>query len=346
MEPIIRILFLAANPKDTPQLRLSEEVRTIDERLRAAEFRERFELIQFWALRKGDLVEALLRHQPHIVHFSGHGNTSGQIILEDNLGLSQPLSAKAVSDLFGILPDHVRCVVLNACFTQEQAEAIVEHIDCVVGMSRAVADSIAIDFASGFYRALGYGRSVRVAFELGRIESNLSAPETPGVPILLARGGIDPANVYLLKPMSKDLDVIGDDAGLGNRTLSDIVSFSVETLKDRQMIRGVDLPLTIEGQYSMASQYTSGDIGVWVVLQDSYGHFYIQNPRVTFFPDGRWTAMNILPGMGIEIVHFVQVNGRGHIHFQEMVANREFGAFDALPPGSTFLCSIRISRVR
>jgi hypothetical protein len=39
----IRILFLAANPRDTSPLRLGEEVRTIQERLRSAEYRDRFD---------------------------------------------------------------------------------------------------------------------------------------------------------------------------------------------------------------------------------------------------------------------------------------------------------------
>jgi hypothetical protein len=36
----IRILFLAANPKDTTQLRLDEEIREIQAKIRAAEFRD------------------------------------------------------------------------------------------------------------------------------------------------------------------------------------------------------------------------------------------------------------------------------------------------------------------
>ena len=47
----IRILFLTANPTDTNRLRLDEESRAIDQGLRRAEFRDRFELEQFQALR-------------------------------------------------------------------------------------------------------------------------------------------------------------------------------------------------------------------------------------------------------------------------------------------------------
>ena len=34
-----------------------------------------------------------MRHQPHIVHFSGHGSPAGEIILEDDAGRMWPVSA-------------------------------------------------------------------------------------------------------------------------------------------------------------------------------------------------------------------------------------------------------------
>lgn len=73
LPPMIKILFLAANPRDTDRLRLDEEVRAIDEALRKADFRDYFELHSHGAVRIEDLQELLLRYQPQIVHFSGHG---------------------------------------------------------------------------------------------------------------------------------------------------------------------------------------------------------------------------------------------------------------------------------
>ncbi len=194
----MRILFLGANPLTTDRLRLDEEVRTIDERLRAAHFRDRFELVQAWAVRHTDLSGYLLRYQPHIVHFSGHGSDVGQIVLEDRNGRPKPVSAEAISGLFRALKDNVRCVVLNACFSALQADAIVKEIDCVVGMSPAIGDEAAIQFASGFYQALGYGRSVRTAFELGRSEIGLAALGEEATPHLLVKAGVDAAQLVFV----------------------------------------------------------------------------------------------------------------------------------------------------
>jgi CHAT domain-containing protein len=151
----IKVLFLAANPADTLPLRLEAEAQAIESALAQAEYRDRFEVKQHWAVRATDIQSAFLRHEPDIVHFSGHGSKSNAIILEDDSGRSHPVSARALSRLFSVLKGNIRCVILNACYTQAQAEEIAEHIDCVVGMSKALGDSAAISFATAFYQALG-----------------------------------------------------------------------------------------------------------------------------------------------------------------------------------------------
>jgi hypothetical protein len=193
----IRILFLAANPIDTQPLRLDEEMRAIDRVLRAAQFRDRYEIEQQWALRIDDLQEALLRFRPDIVHFSGHGTESSEIVVQDGSGAGHAVPRDALGRLFSVLRDNIRCVVLNACYSEPQAQAIADHIDCVVGMTSAVGDDAAIEFATAFYRALGYGRDVQTAFDLG---TNLIAlRDLPGLdtPHLVAKKVV-PADVFFV----------------------------------------------------------------------------------------------------------------------------------------------------
>ena len=193
----IKILFLAAAPVNEVRLRLDEEVREIDAKLRQAEFRERFVLEQQWAVRVNDLQGHLMRHQPDIIHFSGHGSSTSEIILEDNNGNSQAVPARALSGLFSTLKDNIRCVVLNACFSKAQAEAIAKHIDCVVGMSKAIKDLSAISFAASFYQALAYGRSVQDAYELGCNQIYMENLNQEDVPQLLSPNA-DPQSVIFV----------------------------------------------------------------------------------------------------------------------------------------------------
>ncbi|MCL4703890.1 CHAT domain-containing protein [bacterium] len=199
MSKIIKILFLAANPKDTTQLRLDEEMRSIDLALRQSEFRDRFDIEQQWAVRVSDLQSHLLRYKPDIVHFSGHGSEAREIILENNAGESQPVSSRALGQLFAVLKDNIRCVVLNACFSASQAEAIAQHIDCVVGMSQEIGDVAALSFASSFYQALGFGRDVKTAFDLGCLQIDMENLNEQYTPKLIAHNH-NPKTIIFAKP--------------------------------------------------------------------------------------------------------------------------------------------------
>ncbi|WP_333099339.1 MULTISPECIES: CHAT domain-containing protein [unclassified Microcoleus] len=106
-------------------------------------------------------------YKPQIIHFSGHGAGDEGLALEDETGKVQYVDAEALAELFKLFANRVECVVLNACYSEVQAEAIVQHVPYVIGMSRAIGDKAAIEFAVGFYDALGSGESVEFAYQLG-----------------------------------------------------------------------------------------------------------------------------------------------------------------------------------
>lgn len=175
--PVKKILILTANPKNTDKLRLDEEVREIQEGLQRSRSRDQFEIISKWAVRPDDLRRALLDHEPQIVHFSGHGAGTDGLILENNVGQIKLVSAQSLARLFSLFKDSIECVLLNACYSEAQAEAIRQHIDYVIGMSQDIGDRAAIRFAVGFYDALGAGRSYVDAFQFG-----LTAIDLEGIP--------------------------------------------------------------------------------------------------------------------------------------------------------------------
>lgn len=184
---MIKILFLAANPTSTTRLRLDAEIRAIDTALRQTEYRGIYQIEKHFSVRVTDIQGLLLRYQPDIVHFSGHGSSTDEIIIEDQNGNIHPLSPRALSNLFSILGNRIRCVVLNACYSRSQGEAIANFVDCVIGMSTAIGDTAAISFATSFYQALGYGQDVKTAFELGRSQIDLENLGEENIPVLLTR---------------------------------------------------------------------------------------------------------------------------------------------------------------
>src|SRR5262245_35953315 len=110
--------------------------------------------------RTADLIKALVEHDPAIVHFAGQGGeltVDGQTIPPDELG---GFFAKAKAD-----PE---CVLLNAYYTLERADAPLEHVHCVVGTPGG-DQKAAMHFWGGFYYAIGRGEAPAAAFERGRV---------------------------------------------------------------------------------------------------------------------------------------------------------------------------------
>jgi hypothetical protein len=193
----IKILFLAASPVDFSPLRLDEEIREIDSKIQEGSRRDTFKLIPHFAVRWDDLHRALLRHRPHIVHFSGHGSKTEEISVMDDSGMSHPVDKESLVELFDILKNNVRIVVLNACYSKPQAEAISQIIDYTIGMNTAIGDKAAIAFAGAFYRALSFNESVRDAFRLGK--NKLRGGKIAGVdtPEFICREGVNSTEPFL-----------------------------------------------------------------------------------------------------------------------------------------------------
>ena len=148
-----KILILAAIPHG---LRLDREMREIEESIRRAVQRDLFEICIRTAVRHQDIRRAIAEEQPQIVHFCGHGMEDGSLLLEDEGGKNKPVLPEALASLFELHAEYVKCVLLNACYSEKPAVAISKYIDYVIGMNNPIEDRAAIAFARGFYDGLGY----------------------------------------------------------------------------------------------------------------------------------------------------------------------------------------------
>jgi WD40 repeat protein len=182
------ILFLSADPTNASRLRLGEELREIQEKLQLAKLREQFHLNQRMSVRPADISQALLDIRPQIVHFAGHGTSTGALCFENQLGEVHPIQPDALAALFEQFADQVDCVVLNACYSEQQAAAISTHIDYVVGMNQAIGDKAAVAFTIGFYQAIGAGRTIEEAYKLGCVQIRLQGIPEHMTPILISNG--------------------------------------------------------------------------------------------------------------------------------------------------------------
>jgi hypothetical protein len=202
------VLLVSASPPGLPHLRVDREARDI----RGALTKDRVRLEVRQAVRLEDLQQALSELSPEIVHFSGHGTRgrSGEsasggrdllpagkgelgmagLVLEDGTDGLLVISQENLMDLFEVFKNTVECVVLNACYTDVQAELIARHIPYVVGMDGAVLDDAAIAFAVGFYGAFGAGMSIPDCWRLGKIAASTRFPGETVTAQMKTRGDI------------------------------------------------------------------------------------------------------------------------------------------------------------
>jgi sugar/nucleoside kinase (ribokinase family) len=212
--PVKTILILAANPTNTSRLELDQEVREIDEGLRRSNKREQFKLEQKWAVRPRDVQRAMLDINPQIVHFSGHGAGEEGLVFEDEVGQPNLVAGAVLAGLFKLFADQVECVVLNACYSQVQAEALAEHIPYVVGMKEVIGDRAAMAFAVGFYDALGAGRKIEFAYNLGCNAIQMQGITEHLKPVLLQKKQSEQLDAFkeiiniIKKQKNKKIDVI------------------------------------------------------------------------------------------------------------------------------------------
>jgi hypothetical protein len=186
MKETTRILFLSANPWTTSRIRVDEEAREIFEKLQEGPYRDRFELYKHEAIRPIDLQRLLMMYKPHIVHFSGHGSKRKRIILGGAPGRGKEVNCQGLVEMFGLYRNHLRLVVLNACFTKEQARSLSEVIDYSIGTGRGIGDKGSVAFAGAFYRALGFGKSIKKAFDSAKAELALTkVPRTKGIELFV-----------------------------------------------------------------------------------------------------------------------------------------------------------------
>lgn len=161
-----KLLVFSASPIRSTPLNLPNEVERIREGLRY--FDQPIQLESCVATTPERLYTQLLFHKPDYVHFCGHGLGRKGLVLTDEAGNETPVTAQALGSLFEYLRNKVRCVVLNACYSRIQAEAIAQHIAFVIGMNAEIGDVDAINFSVAFYKALAAGEPVPAAFGLAR----------------------------------------------------------------------------------------------------------------------------------------------------------------------------------
>lgn len=194
----ITVLFFAANPRDQVQLNLDEEVRSIKEMILKAKHRDCVNFESCWAVRPGDILQNINQYQPTIVHFSGHGSDSDELVLMDNQRNTKLVSLNSIVHAMSVANDNLRLVFFNTCFSNNQASSVVTHVEAAIGMKTSITDEAAKVFAASFYSAIGFGLSLEKSFNQAKAALMLEGISEEDTPQLFVKDGLDPRDIFIV----------------------------------------------------------------------------------------------------------------------------------------------------
>ena len=197
------VLFLASNPDTEHHLKLDEEARAIQEKIRMAEFRDAIRFVSRWAVRPLDVLQAINETNPVAIHFSGHGFETGELVFTDQNGAPKAVTAEAISSVVAASSERIQLFFFNACFSEEQAKAVTKHVDAAIGMTDSIGDEAARVFAAAFYSAVGFGKSVQESFAQARAALLLEGIPEENTPRLFVKEGVDANQIVLVKKTQK-----------------------------------------------------------------------------------------------------------------------------------------------
>ncbi|MEM9945906.1 MAG: CHAT domain-containing protein [Cyanobacteria bacterium P01_D01_bin.36] len=177
------VLIVSSNPQNTSFLRLDRELRIIREAIQKSTLRSQIDIQVEWAVRTTDLLYALQRHKPWVIHFCGHGEGPAGLTVEDEVGQKTTISNAALTEIASQFATDTECILLNACYSKVQASLMSQHINYVVGMSSAIEDKAALAFTRGFYTALGGGESIANAYRFGKSQIAIECSNPTASPL-------------------------------------------------------------------------------------------------------------------------------------------------------------------
>lgn len=173
----LKILMLTANPANTAIINLKKEHSLITLKLQNTQ--DTFNLILREAVSASEFKEFIETEQPAILHFSGHGEggkDGGIVVQNDDKNDEELISIDGLDALFEYLKDelniHIKAVLLNACYSEEQALTIAKYVDYVVGTTVELGDDLAIAFSTGYYFKLATSNlDFELSFKSGRTQA-------------------------------------------------------------------------------------------------------------------------------------------------------------------------------
>jgi len=170
------------------------------------------ELIHIPSTKLEDIIDTLNTHKPHIVHFSGHGNSDAKLEIFDKSGYyDEELSADTLRRLFETIKS-VRFIFFNTCYSKSFAKPLLSEIDYLLVMNDKITNKTAKDISKRFYKSFLENLNIEDSFK--QLKVSLNSNDEKNIPELLKRDDIsdihienitNPNKSYFIKKVFEEL---------------------------------------------------------------------------------------------------------------------------------------------
>ncbi|HEY6178227.1 MAG TPA: CHAT domain-containing protein [Kofleriaceae bacterium] len=141
-----------------------------------------------------------------VLHFSGHGDATGGLYMRSELGTPIAIPAESLVDQMRRFHRRLPLVVLNACYTDDLAQRLIDDVQVVIGMEHRVTDDAAILFSTTFYRSLVlHGVPIAEAFDDACITVDGRYRGQHGHARIRRQIGVDPRSMRLFQIPLRDM---------------------------------------------------------------------------------------------------------------------------------------------
>lgn len=161
------LLYLGFQPEDAAPLMLEEELDAIDQRLATSSNGHTIKRHIYQDVGVEDIPGLLERIRPSVFHVSCHGDDKGYLRLRHN-GSFRDFPPEQLVERLKPAREHIRLVVLNACFSRPLRDALVEEGFTVIGTNDRVYSDRAGIFSSVLYSLIAEGLDLARAFDQAR----------------------------------------------------------------------------------------------------------------------------------------------------------------------------------
>jgi hypothetical protein len=189
--PAIILLCTANAAHPGRRLQLEEELRAIDDALQRSRLRDRYTPRMCLAVTFTKVVHELDDHEPTFLHFSGHGDRSGRLILKGERNEELHVPPASMAQLLAMLRTRPTLVTFATCHSRAMAQAAAQHAAFAIGFDGALDDESVPLFSATLYERLASRADLDVprAFNLARLACQASGHESVGLARLFEHPG-------------------------------------------------------------------------------------------------------------------------------------------------------------